>query len=213
MLNNKTIELLKAPFDESTIQTYAKYKNTDGEDVVLVGVKPQYIVERLNEAFGHDGWDLEIKQVGEAANEKSVWAWVRLSIYQRDENGIRQLLSFREQYGNNSKNKYSEIGDVYKGAVTNGLDKCASLYDIAHEVYKGKVSEPEKILTEDEKLEAAFTKLKSVCSEVEIGKDTFPALTKNVLGKELTAVKAKKALKLEDVEKLIAHVEEKGSPF
>lgn len=89
----------------------------------LSSVKVIYIVERLNEVFGLNGWedDYEIVETGPMV---VVRGCLRIPWF-----GIT-----RQQYGGNNN---PDRGDAYKGACTDALSKCASQLGIAIDVYKG----------------------------------------------------------------------------
>ena len=89
----------------------------------LSSVKIIYIVERLNEVFGLNGWedDYEIVETGPMVVVRGCLRIPRFGIT-------------RQQYGGNNN---PDRGDAYKGACTDALSKCASQLGIAIDVYKG----------------------------------------------------------------------------
>jgi hypothetical protein len=89
----------------------------------LSSVKVIYIVERLNEVFGLNGWedDYEIVETGPMVVVRGCLRIPRFGIT-------------RQQYGGNNN---PDRGDAYKGACTDALSKCASQLGIAIDVYKG----------------------------------------------------------------------------
>lgn len=89
----------------------------------LSSVKVIYIVERLNEVFGLNGWedDYEIVESGPMVVVRGCLRIPRFGIT-------------RQQYGGNNN---PDRGDAYKGACTDALSKCASQLGIAIDVYKG----------------------------------------------------------------------------
>src|SRR5580704_9246914 len=91
-------------------------------------IKVIYIVERLNEAFGLNGWQVcnEIVETG-----KMVVVRATLSIPRY---GIAV-----EQFGGNDN---PDRGDADKGACTDALSKCASYLGIGMDVYKGLYGAP-----------------------------------------------------------------------
>ena len=92
----------------------------------LSSVKVIYIVERLNEVFGLNGWedDYEIVETGPMVVVRGCLRIPRFGIT-------------RQQYGGNNN---PDRGDAYKGACTDALSKCASQLGIAIDVYKGLYS-------------------------------------------------------------------------
>src|SRR5580700_946912 len=91
-------------------------------------IKVIYIVERLNDVFGLNGWQVcnEIVETG-----KMVVVRATLSIPRY---GIAV-----EQFGGNDN---PDRGDAYKGACTDALSKCASYLGIGMDVYKGLYGAP-----------------------------------------------------------------------
>src|SRR6266481_5745111 len=115
-LPSDLLEKLKAPLPPRAVSP-----NTERPG--LSAIKVIYVVERLNEVFGLNGWHIANEVV-----EKGAMVVVKgtLTI---DDYGIRI-----EQYGGNAN---SDRGDAYKGACTDALSKCASYIGIGMDVYKG----------------------------------------------------------------------------
>lgn len=90
----------------------------------LSNIKTIFITERFNEVFGVNGWYSEAELVIQEG--KMVVVLVK---FYADAYGI-----YRESYGGNDN---ADLGDAYKGAVTDALSKIASMIGIATEVYKG----------------------------------------------------------------------------
>jgi len=89
----------------------------------LSSIKPIYVIERLNEVFGLNGWE-ENYEIVETGPMIVVRGCLRIPKY-----GI-----VRQQFGGNDN---PDRGDAYKGACTDALSKCASQIGIAIDVYKG----------------------------------------------------------------------------
>ena len=89
----------------------------------LSAVNPMYVIERLNDVFGEDGWEAQFTVV-EAAGQMVV---VKCDF--RADRTIR-----RQTFGGNAS---ADRGDAYKGACTDALTKAASWIGIASHVYKG----------------------------------------------------------------------------
>jgi len=89
----------------------------------LSGIKVIYVVERLNDVFGLNGWhiDNEVVETG-----RMVVVRARLT--------IPKYSIAIEQFGGNDN---PDRGDAYKGACTDALSKCASYLGIGMDVYKG----------------------------------------------------------------------------
>lgn len=86
-------------------------------------IKVIYVVDRLNEVFGMNGW----RFVGEVV-ESGPMVVVKGSLK------VPKYKICIEQYGGNDN---SDRGDAYKGACTDALSKCASYLGIGMDVYKG----------------------------------------------------------------------------
>lgn len=86
-------------------------------------IKVIYVVERLNEVFGLNGWRV-INEVVENGRMVVVKAALKVPKYN----------VHIEQYGGNDN---PDRGDAYKGACTDALSKCASYLGVGMDVYKG----------------------------------------------------------------------------
>src|SRR5262252_2680519 len=86
-------------------------------------IKVIYVVERLNEVFGLNGWRVvnEVVENGRMVVVKGALKIPKYNIHV-------------EQYGGNDN---PDRGDAYKGACTDALSKCASYLGIGMDVYKG----------------------------------------------------------------------------
>ncbi len=86
-------------------------------------IKVIYVVERLNDVFGLNGWhiDNEIVETGRMVVVRATLTIPKYSIA-------------IEQFGGNDN---PDRGDAYKGACTDALSKCASYLGIGMDVYKG----------------------------------------------------------------------------
>lgn len=226
MFDKESIDSLRASFPPEAIQIYKEIKDPKDNSIIktLVGFKPQYIIERLNDTFGHDGWDFEVLQLD--IKENCAYCWGRLTVYsvRQDENNInshimRGMLTKKEQVGSCELSDKITYGDALKGSVTNCIEKCASLFDIGHEAYKGLLSSvgsssPTKAKTKIENaisLDDLKKELRTLCTENKITGETAKSqLIKNVLGKD---IKDKDSFTAEDYEKLIHHVKVHKTPF
>jgi hypothetical protein len=87
-----------------------------------------YVVERLNEVFGLNGWhvDNEVVETGRMVVVRATLSIPRYAIA-------------IEQFGGNDN---PDRGDAYKGACTDALSKCASYLGIGMDVYKGLYEHP-----------------------------------------------------------------------
>lgn len=225
MLEDVTIKELRKVFPKEAIQIYKKLRDPKtGEEKILVGYKPQYIIERLNDAFGHENWDFEVKQL--KMDDSCAWCHGTLTIYMSRANEdslsgplIRSVMTKKDHIGSCEFYKGISYGDALKGAVTNCIEKCASMLDIGQDAYKGLVEAPDElkkslspVTGESEPVSnrtSLIAELKDQCKKAEIGKEAFKVLTKNVLGE------SKDAKDIDDagLTKLINHVKTNGSPF
>jgi hypothetical protein len=91
-------------------------------------IKVIYVVERLNEVFGLNGWhvDNEVVETGRMVVVRATLSIPRYAIT-------------IEQFGGNDN---PDRGDAYKGACTDALSKCASYLGIGMDVYKGLYENP-----------------------------------------------------------------------
>ena len=97
----------------------------------LTTIKPIYVTDRLNDVFGLEGWTNEVEVVSIKEIGKRWWIVAKVTLICGK---IR-----REQYGGNDN---PDFGDAFKGAVTDGLTKCASYIGVGADVYKGKTITP-----------------------------------------------------------------------
>jgi hypothetical protein len=93
----------------------------------LSAIKVIYVVERLNDVFGLNGWhvDNEVVETGPMVVVRATLSVPRYAIA-------------IEQFGGNDN---PDRGDAYKGACTDALSKCASYLGIGMDVYKGLYDE------------------------------------------------------------------------
>jgi hypothetical protein len=89
----------------------------------LSAIKVIYVVERLNDVFGLNGWHVDNKVV-----EAGRMVVVRATL------SVPRYAIAIEQFGGNDN---PDRGDAYKGACTDALSKCASYLGIGMDVYKG----------------------------------------------------------------------------
>jgi len=132
-------EELAAPFAEEALST----DSSRGFD--LCSVKAQYIIERLNDVCGVNGWRLEGEWTPQT--DGGVLYLGRLSVF------FDRFCDFSNAPGG-TLNHYVEavgfsddkknMGDSYKGARTDALSKSASSLGVANDVFKGNVKAPSK---------------------------------------------------------------------
>jgi hypothetical protein len=112
----EVLDRLKAPLPPEAVSPNPEKPN-------LSVIKVIYVVERLNEVFGLNGWHME-NQIIEHSRMIVVKGTLTVPEY-----GIAI-----EQYGGNDN---PDRGDAYKGACTDALSKCASYLGVGMDVYKG----------------------------------------------------------------------------
>lgn len=230
------VDKLREDFPSESVQIRA-ILNKKGETSILTGYKPQYIIERLNDTFGHDAWDFEVLKYDIV--DKYVWVLGRLTVYSvaaavTDPNATnildinhrimyRDITTVKDQFGTSFIGEMG-VGDALKGAATNSLEKCASMLDIGHMAYKGLLPAPKEdiflnkenkpsninIREKDETEEELKIKLKNLCTKYQIGKVGLTNLIKNILKKDIAIVDLKE---LDDFKKLIKHIEVNKAPF
>jgi len=225
-LSEDLVEKLRADFPPESIQVRSDYKDAKtGKSKVLVGYMPQYVVERLNDVFGHFGWDFEIVEKGQEGT--MVWVLGKLTIYNLTINKepnvmngtyvIREKLSFKEQFGMGEVKKDMSLGDAYKSATTDAIGKCASWFDVGHKAYKGLEKVPDNHPKKKETVEAENSNkrgdllkdLLEECKNAKINKAAFSTLVKTVLKEE----KSIDDIDEEEIQKLIDHIKKTGAPF
>lgn len=108
----------------------------------LSTIKPIYIADRLNEVFGIGCWqtkteNLLVKDNGMVVNKTTLI--------------IPEYNIYYECFGGNDNggagSKGNDLGDAFKGATTDALNKMASYLGIGIDVYRGKQSAPVKANT------------------------------------------------------------------
>lgn len=106
----------------------------------LSSIKAIYVIERLNDVFGVGKWTYDQKVI-ERADNGTVVVQVDLSI---PEYGIRLSSFGGNDNGGESANKNFDLGDAYKGAVTDAITKICSMLEIGIDVFKGLHTHKEK---------------------------------------------------------------------
>jgi hypothetical protein len=99
----------------------------------LSSVNSAYVIERLNDVFGEDGWEASFEIIEQGAHivvKCSFVAWFPAHLPGNNPGRTIRRLTF----GGNTN---TDRGDAYKGACTDALTKAASQIGIASAVYKG----------------------------------------------------------------------------
>lgn len=124
-LTEEMIKKLRAPLpDEAITQHPTK--------TFLSSIKAIYVTERLNEVFGIGRWKTSVEhestQLARATTAGDMVV-VKLT-FEVPEYGI-----YYECYGGNDN---KDLGDAYKGAMTDAITKVGSYLEIGIDVFKGK---------------------------------------------------------------------------
>jgi hypothetical protein len=98
----------------------------------LSSIKAIYVVERLNDVFGVGSWT----QKSEVVDNKSSHIVVKSCLTIPEYGVYLESFGGNDNGGENSKN--FDLGDAYKGAVTDALTKMCSFLEIGIDVFKGQ---------------------------------------------------------------------------
>jgi hypothetical protein len=112
----------------------------------LSSINPMYVIERLNDVFGENGWEATYRIV---ETGPMVVAECILQCFPPDQSKPITRQTFG---GNDNK----DLGDAFKGACTDALTKAASQIGIGAEVYKGIYDGKTPLV--DKKAEKSFKK-------------------------------------------------------
>lgn len=191
---------------------------------VQIGYRAQYIIERLNDVFGHDGWRYTVLE--EREYDKYAGAKVMLEILHwqgsMGPDGIfapefpPKVIAQRTQWGNCNIVK-DNIFDAKKGAITNALCKCASMFDIGHLAYKSMLDDPdivensshtqeqkkEPVAKTEKASEAKLEELKDVCEKKGV---TTISQMKKILN--VTVLKDPKMMSDNEIAEIIKKIKE-----
>jgi hypothetical protein len=96
---------------------------------IMYGYRPQYVFDAVNEIIGTENWRYEIVSK-EIFGTQAV---VEVRLFIRIEN---EWLCKGSQTGQMNIVK-DNVGDAYKGSVTDALQKCFSLVSIGQDSYRG----------------------------------------------------------------------------
>ena len=125
---NQIVDGLKKPIAQEALSELYKGSN-------LSAINADYVYERLNDVFGIDGWIYTADIIKEIPKGEKLYVVARVTLRCKIS---QDRFVERTQYGGNMNPK--DVGDSYKGAITDALTKCASMIYIAGDVYKGKQS-------------------------------------------------------------------------
>lgn len=106
----------------------------------LTQILPAFVIERLNEVFGIDGWHAEYEDIESHDYEQQTkdGPVIKTMIVKKCHLSVRinDIWHMIEQYGGNDND---DRGDAHKGAATDALTKCASYVGVGLYVYKGEL--------------------------------------------------------------------------
>jgi hypothetical protein len=125
-MTNDKLELLTKPLPPEAITQHPT-------KTFLSSIKGIYVTERFNEVFGVGKWRVKVEHVTtEKKKETSkVGDMVVVKvIFEVPEHNI-----YYEAYGGNNND---DLGDAFKGAMTDGMTKIGSWLGVGIDVYKGK---------------------------------------------------------------------------
>lgn len=128
-LSPEQISLIKKPLPPEAVKQHPT-------KTYLSSIKAIYVVERLNDVFGIGKWNLS----SEIIDNKTAMIVVKSTLT------IPEYAIQLESYGGNDNggenSKGHDLGDAYKGAVTDSLTKICSYLGIGMDVYKGLANTP-----------------------------------------------------------------------
>ena len=129
----KKIEEINAQlraFGREAVQEIKMVKNGKVIGQVRYGYKPQYVFDAVNSVLLPENWRYEV--VNKEIFDNQVVAEVRFFIRVKDNEWICK----GSQTGQMQIVK-SNVGDAYKGAITDAIQKCMSLLSIGSDAYRG----------------------------------------------------------------------------
>jgi len=108
-----------------------------GRGRVLVGYKPQFVVDALNSVVGANNWGYEVfdhslEKVESRKGEIRYLACVKLRLWLMERESAKDVFGGSENY---------TPGDALKGAVTDAIQKGLSLFSIGRKAYRGELKE------------------------------------------------------------------------
>jgi hypothetical protein len=107
-----------------------------------VNYKHYYVTDAMNVILGADGWMLEVTDTGDYTKKSgsremtAEMVRVRISIFPDD---MTQPTPSRETFGAMNSSK-GDDGDALKGAISDAIKKCASLFGIGRDAYNGQLA-------------------------------------------------------------------------
>lgn len=114
-------QLLDQPLPKEALKQHPTKK-------FLTTINAIYVTERLNEVFGVGSWRTKTEKVTEAQTKNGTTMVVTKTIFEVPEYDI-----YYECYGGNDN---ADLGDAYKGSMTDALTKIGSYLGIGAHVWK-----------------------------------------------------------------------------
>jgi hypothetical protein len=97
----------------------------------LTSINSIYVTERFNDVFGLDGWSYRT----EIVKDDGKWVVVQVFLTATISTGTYDATIERSAFGGNDN---EDVGDRYKGAVTDALTKIGSLMGVGSHVWKNE---------------------------------------------------------------------------
>lgn len=125
-LTNDQIALLRKPLPPEAIKPHPTKS-------YLSTIKAPYVIERFNDVFGTGKWSYKAEVVKEVTiptkEGEKMMIVMRVEMYVPEYNII-----VPPSYGGNDN---EDLGDAYKGAITDAITKIGSFLGVGMDVYKG----------------------------------------------------------------------------
>lgn len=150
VVEETTLPALRDKYKELTAEFPTESIKAVPGSAGLTSIRPQYIIERLNEVVGLGNWSHAAtlpNSAGYQDTEDGVLYFGTLLIRDGDKFSQQHSVGFCSRYMDRKKTMAKNIGDMYKAAKTDSLSKAASLYGIGNSVFKGLVAPPGKATT------------------------------------------------------------------
>jgi len=121
-LTQQQIDLLNKPLPPEALKPHPS-------KTFLTTINPIYVTERLNQVFGVGAWQTHVEEVTTAPSGKNIMV-VTKTCFEVEEYGIHL-----EAYGGNDN---ADLGDAYKGSMTDAITKIGSYLGIGADVWKDR---------------------------------------------------------------------------
>jgi hypothetical protein len=116
-------------FGREAVQEIKMMKDGEVIGQIRYGYKPQYVFDTVNNVLQPENWRYEVvsKEIFDTQAVIEVKLFIRLNdewLCKGSQTGQMQIIK-------------KNVGDAYKGAITDALQKCFSLLSIGSDAYKG----------------------------------------------------------------------------